>query len=230
MKTLKALFCTGRAEADSSFFFLFLSRGKTLLICCPQFILVAFFCTNTENCFNAGNWNYFNIFDCIPIFMSCWNVKCTWTVLLMLVCENMHFSVNPFCTRLALTVFTRLGKLSAFSPYCFKQIAWGSMITITSLIKTLILCCTQSCFGRSLSLPKKPVGHIIHMKLHTWNTDLSVLVFLGLFLNKLDLKYLCTGSLIPRIKQTHHNCATHKEHLNLLLIPFKCNLSLIILN
>lgn len=117
-------------------FFLFLSRGKTLLICCPQFILVAFFCTNTENCFNAGNWNYFNIFDCIPIFMSCWNVKCTWTVLLMLVCENMHFSVNLFCTRLALTVFTGLGKLSAFSPYCFKQIAWVGMITITSLMKT----------------------------------------------------------------------------------------------
>lgn len=132
----EALFCTGRAEAGSRFFFFFLSRGKTLLICCPQFILVAFFCTNTENCFNAGNWNYFNIFDCIPIFMSCWNVKCTWTVLLMLVCENMHFSVNLFCTRLALTVFTGLGKLSAFSPYCFKQIAWVGMITITSLMKT----------------------------------------------------------------------------------------------
>lgn len=129
--------------------FLFFKQGKTLLIYCPQFVSVAFFCTNTENCFNAGNWNYFNIFDCILVFMSCWNVKCTWTVLLMLVCENMHFSINPFCTRLALTVFTGLGKPSAFSPYCFKQIPWDSMITIIPLIRTLFPCSTQLLWEKS---------------------------------------------------------------------------------
>lgn len=169
--------------------FLVLSRG-THSSPAVQFVLVAFFCTNTENCFNAGNWNYFNIFDCIPVFMSCWNVKCTWTVLLMLVCENMHFSINPFCTRLALTVFTGLGKLSAFSSHCFKQIPWGSMITIISLIKPLFLCCTQSCFGRSLlSLPWEASGahhphEIIYRKY--WSSSFGW-IFLVLFLNKLNL-------------------------------------------
>lgn len=153
-------------------------------------------------------------------------------MLLMLVCENMHFSINPFCTRLALTVFTGLGKLSAFSQYCLKQIPRGSMVTIISLIKTLFLCCTLSCFGRSqLSLPKRPVG-AHHPRETTYMKYASISfgwVFLVLFLNKLDLnlKYLCKGSLIPRTKQTHHNSAIHKEHLNLLLIPFTCNVSLV---
>lgn len=144
----EALFYIGRAEAGSSCLSFF-KQENTLLICCPQFVSVAFFCTNTENCFNAGNWNYFNIFDCIPIFMSCWNVKCTWTVLLMLVCENTHFSINPFCTRLPLTVFTGLGKLSAFSPYCFKQIPWGSMITVISLIKMCFYAVHRTALGEA---------------------------------------------------------------------------------
>lgn len=68
--------------------------------------------------------------------MSCLNVKCTWTVLLMLVCENMHFSINPFCTRLVWTVLINLWKVSAFSPDFIKQIPWAGTLTINSLVRT----------------------------------------------------------------------------------------------
>lgn len=50
----EALFHTGRAEAGSSCLF-FLSRGKHFSSTVHGLFWLSFFCTNTENCFNAGN-------------------------------------------------------------------------------------------------------------------------------------------------------------------------------
>lgn len=123
---------------------------------------------------------YFNIFDCIPICMSCWNVKCTWTVLLMLVCETMHFSINPFCTRLALAVFIDLWKVSAFSPYFIKQIHWASKLKINSLVRKP---CSSVVHKLAWEEPTHPTGDtsrgpntrsFIYKRLRTGSIDLTV--------------------------------------------------------
>lgn len=49
----------------------------------------------------------------------------------MLVCENMHFSINPFCTRLVLTVFIDLWKqvpLVSTSLNQFPELACSQLI------------------------------------------------------------------------------------------------------
>lgn len=164
----EVLFRTGStAEAVSSSLF-FKKKKKTgknsqlpSAVC-----LGCLFCTNTENRFNAGNWNYFNIFESIPICMSCRDVKCTWTVLLMLVCENMHFSINPFCTRLAVAARLGLWQVSACSPSSLNKVP-EVVFAFSGLVRTPRCSTVQMCLGEA-SQHQQGTSHRLYPKrLHT---------------------------------------------------------------